>query len=82
MPNIAYETIVDGHELYLNVQGRVNAHERDKASAVKEVRKTHKMEEDEVDFSDLMEAATVNVEKGWTSQQVLDVMFELTGKTG
>ena len=27
MPNVAYETIVDGHELYLNAQGCANAHE-------------------------------------------------------
>ena len=49
---------------------------------MKEALKTHNVEEDKVDFINLKEATTVNVEKGWTSQHVLDIIFELTGKQG
>ena len=37
MKNVTADTVVDGHELYNQAVGRVNAHQRDRVAATKRI---------------------------------------------
>ena len=75
MSGVKIETIEEGIELYLRAVGRIAEHEKEEALVAEGSLKKRAtaLTPEEVDTTDLDEASIINVDKGWRSQQVLDV---------
>lgn len=82
MNNVNVDTVKDGIKLHNAAITRINNYDQAQVNTAKEVLKQKvSSHEDVIDMSDLDEAAKQG-EKGWMGQQVIEVDFELTGKTG
>jgi hypothetical protein len=84
MDGVSLETIETGIELFNKAVGSINAHAREQQATAKAVLKkaNEKITDEEVDSTDLEEAAHSKPTKGWHSQVVVKLEFGLTGETG
>ncbi len=84
MDGVSLETIETGIKLFNKALGHVNAHAREQQATAKAVLKKANKEiaDEEINITDLEEAAHSEPTKGWHSQAVVNLEFELTGETG
>ncbi len=84
MDGVSLETIEKGIKLFNKALGHVYNHAREQQATAKAVLKKAKEEiaDEEVDITDLEEAASSEPTKGWHSQAVINLEYELTGETG
>ena len=82
LPDFGYDTVKKGRDEYLAATYRISNHRAGKVSLAQAVlKKKGEGDDEEVDMTDLEEAAH-STERGWWSQEVMEVDFELTGETG
>ncbi len=83
MDGVSLITIETGINLFNKALGHVNAHAREQQATAKAVlKKNEKIADEEVDITDFEEVTHSEPTKGWHSQAVVNLEFELTGETG
>ena len=83
MNGVKLDSVKEGHKLYNETLGRVNAREYEERQVAKKILDKNSKggkDGDKISFSDLDKAAD-EAELGWQSSDVLNVMFQLTGET-
>jgi hypothetical protein len=82
MSNVSMDAVTLGINRYGTAITRIQEFERAKVATAREVLKEKSSScEGAIDFSDL-DVAAANSEKGWFGVEVIEVDFELSGKTG
>ena len=81
LDDLKEEVVKDGLELYNKALGRINAHDYEKTAVARAALKkkssgSTKLREEDVDMTDLDEAA-VSTKQGWMSQEVIEVSCSL-----
>ncbi len=78
------ESIETGIKLFNKASSRINAHAREQQATAKAVlrKANEEIADEEVDITGLEEAAHSKPTKGWHSQAVVNLEFELTRETG